>query len=114
MAFPDQTIRYPFGEADVQSPASAATIAVSVTNSKTIVNLSLDTAATVNVTIDEDLPTGAELHLKITSDGTGRDVTCGTNLTGPVISGVASKTKVASFVYDGSAFVASGASIQLD
>lgn len=114
MAFPDQTIRYPFGEADSQTLTSASTIAVSVTNSMTIATVSLDTDATINVTIDEDLPVGAQLVIIAASDGTARDITCGTNLTGPAIAGVISKTKVAHFVYNGSAFVATAAAVQID
>lgn len=107
-------VLFPFASADAVTMTDGATIALTVSNSKTVASVSLSQAATINVTIGSGVPVGAELVLKITSDGTGRDVTCGTNLTGPVIAGVAGKTKVASFVYDGSAFVASGASVQID
>lgn len=109
-----QVVKFPFGPADVQTLEDSDTIALSITNAKTIASVSLGQAATINVTVVDDLPVGSELILKITSDATGRDVTCGTNLTGPVIAGASNKTKMAMFVFDGSAFLASAASIQID
>lgn len=107
-------VKFPFGPADVITMTDAATIALEITNTKTIASVSLSQAATINVTPEDDLPIGSELHLKVTSDGTARDVTLGTNITGPTLAGTISKTKVQTFVYDGSAFLAAGAVIQLD
>lgn len=99
-------VSYPFGPADVQTPAYAATIAVTVNNAKTLLNIAqLTGAATLNLTIDGDLPAGAELIVKAQSDGTARDLTPGTGMTGTAIAGVISKTKYATYVYDGSTFV---------
>jgi len=114
MASDTKYIKFPFGDADVQALDDGATLALEVNNTKTIATVSLSQAATLNVTPNAELPAGSELHLKVTSDGTGRDVTLGTNITGPTLSGTASKTKVATFVYDGSAFLQSGAVVQLD
>lgn len=99
-------ISHPFGPADVQSLAYAATIAATITNAKTILNVAQMTgAATLNLTIDPDLQAGAELLVKCQSDGTARDLTPGTGMTGTAIAGAISKTKYASYVYDGSTFV---------
>lgn len=114
MAADTKYIKFPMGDADVQTLEDAATIALEVNNTKTIASVSLSQASTINVTPNAELPAGSELHLKVTSDATGRDVTLGNNITGPTLSGTASKTKVASFIYDGSAFLQSGALIQLD
>jgi hypothetical protein len=114
MSFPDKNIRYPFGEAEVLTPDSAATIAITVSNPKTIVKIDLGHAATVNVTPDPELEVGAELVFVLKSDGTARNVTYGTNITGPVTTGTIDKTKLATFIYDGTAFLASAAIIQID
>ena len=92
--------------ADVQSKDYAATIAVTVTRQRTIVNVAqLTGAATVDLTIDAGVVAGAELVLKLQSDTTARAVTLGTGTTGTAVAGTISKTKYANFVYDGSTFV---------
>ena len=48
---------------------------------------------------------GAELILTIASDGTARDLTPGTSMTGVVVAGVISKTKVATYKFDGTNFI---------
>jgi hypothetical protein len=114
MAFPDKTISYPFGEMDVQAPAYAATIDLAVVNQKTLVNVAqLTGAVTINAVADAGLRKGAELIISTQSDGTARAVTLGTGFKGVAISGTISKTKVATFVFDGSLFVNTGL-IQVD
>jgi hypothetical protein len=96
---------FPFGPADEYSVDSDVTISLSIDNTVSIVSMSLDTAATVNVTPVSGLYVGSMLYLKITSDATGRDVTLGTNLTGTTISGVSNKTKMVALIYDGDDFI---------
>jgi hypothetical protein len=104
--FPNKVINYPFGEMDVQSVDAAATIELEVENQKTLVNVSeMAAAATINVTASPELKAGAELFIKLKSDGTARAVTLGTGFTGTSVAGTISKTKIASFVYDGSKFI---------
>lgn len=100
-------VRFPFGEADVQNVASAATVNLTVKNSGlTYVKLStLGAAATVNVVSAEGMLNGSLLFIEIPSDGTARDVTGGTLLQTPTISGVINKTKVAGFIWVGDKFV---------
>lgn len=57
---------------------------------------------------------GDEIILKVSSDTTARDLTFGTGFTAPTLTGTISKTKVMSFVYDGSNFIATSAAIQIN
>jgi len=102
--------RFPFGPADVQNVTSAATVDLEVTNGGlTYVKFSqMGAAMAVNVTVPEDMPDGAQLHLELPSDGTARNVTPGTGFTSAVLTGTISKTKVATFVYIGGKFVNTG------
>jgi hypothetical protein len=92
---------FPFGPATVVTLASAATLAASVNNSATIIKVSLDTAATLNLTVDPATKVGSMLYVVVGSDGTARNLTPGTGMTGTAVAGTISKTKIASYVYDG-------------
>ena len=48
------------------------------------------------------------------SDGTARDLTMGTGLTGPVVAGVISKKKCAHYKYDGTTFKMVALAAQID
>lgn len=97
------------------TPTAGATTDVTIANQVTIVDLgTLGAASTVNLTIGANVPVGATLTMIAKSDGTARDVTPGTGFTAPVLSGVISKTKAQSYIYDGTKFVAMGAAVQLD
>ena len=110
------TIKWPFGPADIQAPAAhAAAPAITITNGKTFLTLPTMTGAvTLNLTIDADLEAGAELIVQAKSDGTARDITPGTGMTGPVVAGVISKTKVTRYVYNGTSFVNTSLALQID
>jgi hypothetical protein len=102
----EKTISYPFGAMDIQSIAYAASIEIPVTNQKTLVEVAEMTGAvTLTADISEELYAGAELIVKLKSDGTARDATLSTGFAGTTVAGVISKTKYATFVYDGSKFV---------
>ena len=110
----DKKMEVIFPTAELQTVTAAATIAVTVERTHTVVDLgTLAAAATVNVTVGESVPVGALLVVKAKSDGTARDITWGDGMTAAVLSGVISKTKVASFVFDGTEFVGTG-SQQID
>lgn len=114
MAYPDKVISYPFGEMDVQAPVYGATIDLVVENQKTLVNVGqLTGALTLNVAPSSELKKGAELIVSLQSDATARATTLGTGFVGVAIAGVISKTKVATFVYNGATFVNIGV-IQVD
>jgi len=103
----EPTISYPFGPMDVQSIDFAASIDLEIVNQKTLVEIGEMTGAltlTAAATSKELYP-GAELIIKLQSDTTARDVTLSTGFSGTTIAGVISKTKYATFVYDGTNFV---------
>lgn len=108
-------VSWPFGEAEIQTPAYAATLEVTVKNQLTIVDVAtLSGAITINLAIDDQVRAGALLQLQLTSDATARTATLGTGFLALAISGTISKTKVANFMYDGTQFVPVGAAVQVD
>lgn len=106
--------KWPFGPATNSSPTAGATVGVTISNSKTILNFgTLAAAMALTLTPDAELEAGAEVTIKAKSDGTARDIT----LTGALpatMAGTINKTKVQTFIYDGSSFIAKGAIVQLD
>lgn len=108
-------ISFPFGNADVQTPAYAATLAVTITDRMTILKPAVLTGAlTINLTINEGIKAGSRLVVTALSDGTARAVTFGTGFTSPVLAGVISKTKSIEFVYDGTTYKPTSIGIQID
>jgi hypothetical protein len=94
--------------------AEAAVIELNVSESKSVVSLSITGAVTLNLSADAKPSIGDELILQVANDATIRTLTFGTGITAPNLVGVANKTKVQSFVYDGTAFVATAAPVQID
>lgn len=111
-----QVISYPFGPADSQAPAYAATLAVTLTAQYTFLTTAaaLSGAMTINLTLDQGIRAGARLFCKFLSDGTARDVTFGTGFSAPVLAGVISKTKTIELVYDGTSFKPVALGVQID
>jgi hypothetical protein len=68
---------------------------------------------TINLTIDSELKPGAQLLVKSKTNGTETTI-FGTGMQGATITGVAGKTKVVSFIYDGTNFVEAGTPVQID
>lgn len=89
-------LEYPFGQVDLQTPASAAALNITVKNAVTHVVLSNAMAAdmTLNVTITSGVRNGSKLILQAASDGTARQILGGTNTAQAAVAGVISKTKV--------------------
>lgn len=109
------SINWPFGDADKQTPAHAAVQPVTVIDQLTILApATMSADITVNLTIDSNVKQGAMLMLIVKSDGTARQVTLGTGFTGLAIAGVISKTKVALFMYDGTTFKPVALAVQID
>jgi len=99
-------VRYPFGAAEKQTVAYAATIAVTLNNSENIVTIGQMTgAATVNLTVNSEMAVGSNLTIIVSVDGTNRALTPGTGMTGVAQTLTANKTYALSFKYNGSAFV---------
>gem|GEM_PF-2195019 len=96
---------FPFGKATEVTLVFAATIAAEVNNTMNIYTLAMTGIATLNLTIGAKTRVGSVLVLKLSSDATARDFTPGTGMTGTEVAGVVSKTKVATYVFDGTKFV---------
>jgi len=109
-----EKIQWPFGDADLQTPAYAAALAVSIDNRKTVLAPAILTGnCTLNLTIASGLRVGAELILKVKATGS-ETLTPGTGMQGPAIAGTAGKTKVVPYQFDGTSFVAIAAAVQID
>lgn len=109
----DTNKEYKIGGTVVLEPAYAATLALAPTKSRNIVKLALTGACTVNVDVSKSAP-GDKLIFKVGSDATARDLTFGTGITGPVMAGTINKIKTQEFIFDGEAFIATGALVQID
>jgi len=109
-------IKYPLGKAETITATAAATVAVSINNQKTKLKFSAALAAdmTLNLTVGGNVEEGAELTIVALSDGTARDITLGTGMSGPVFAGVISKTRVTKYEYWGGAFSPVSAALTLD
>jgi hypothetical protein len=97
----------------ITAASDSGAIAIAPTETREIATIDLGEAATLNVDVSKST-VGDELIVKVSSDGTGRNLTFGTGITGPVLTGAANKTKVQAFVFDGEGFVASAAPVQID
>lgn len=102
-------VKYPFGAADTLSAAYAATIAVAIDNTETVLTIAqLTGAATLNLTNNAELKAGNRLTILVSVDGTNRVLTHGTGLTGAATTLTASKSYALSYVFDGSTFTLTG------
>jgi hypothetical protein len=106
-------ISWPFGPAKISSETYSATKVLSPTNGFEVVNMGLLTGAmALSATPSKDLPVGSFLEVKLTADGSNRNVTLGagfqydaTTYSGGVVTVATTKTVKAMFVYDGTAYV---------
>jgi hypothetical protein len=111
----NEKIMWPLGEADLSTPAYAATIAVTISNMLTILKLAILTGnATLDLTIDSQVRKGAIVVIEVPATANAQNLTLGAGIDGPVIVGVAGKTNAQSFVYDGTKFVPMGSYAQVD
>lgn len=97
-----------FPLAQVQAPAYAAAIAVTINQMSNFVQpVELTGNATINLTIADQVTAGARLNLKLDADASNRTVTLGTGFDAGLASIVVAASKIAflSFEYDGTAFV---------
>lgn len=115
-AFPNPLVGAPFGLPDVQTPAYAATLAVTITNHVTFLSTAaaMTGAMTLNLTIDSQVKKGATLIVSLLSDATARTLTFGTGMAVGTMAGVISKTKCITFVYNGTIFTTDSAGVQID
>ena len=106
--------KYELGFAVAFSIAYAAAMAAVVSESRNIITIAMTGAGTLSLDPDSKPVIGDEIILKVSSDATARDLTFGTGFTAPILTGVISKTKVQSFVYDGTSFIPSGTAVQIN
>lgn len=109
-------VKWPFGQATVMPLSASGAQGIAVKNMLTILDGASVVATadrTVNITASETLEVGARIILKTKSNATEK-VLCGTGIKGEAITGVAGKTQVAEYVYDGAAFIQTGKFIQID
>jgi len=105
---------YPFGHADLQQPAYAATLAVTITDRLTILDPGILTGAmTINLTFGTGMVIGSMLFVELTATAT-EVTTFGTGFTAPTVTGVAGKTKCQAFIYDGTTFKPLAVAYQID
>jgi hypothetical protein len=109
-------VKWPFGEATVKALTATGNQAIDVVNDMTLVD-GVTTQATGNrtiiLTIDDNVKAGAILHVSLKTNGT-ETTTFSTGMKGKVITGVAGKTKMTAFVYDGTTFNEIGTEVQVD
>lgn len=107
-------VSFPFGHADLQQPAYAATLAVTINEIFTIIDPAILTGAmTINLTLGVEPRVGALIMVQLTATAT-EVTTFGTGFTAPTVTGVAGKTKCQLFVYDGTSFKPVAVAYQID
>jgi hypothetical protein len=110
-------INHPFGATGNPVLSADAAQAITVDKSYTIVDgvtvIALTNNRTLNLTIDDGMPLGAQLF--VMSKTTAAETTIfGTGMVGVTITGTAGKTICALFIFDGTNFVQAGAEQQID
>lgn len=109
-------IKSPFGAAQAVALSATGAQAISIVSNLTVVD-GVTTIATgnrtLNLTISTEVAIGARLILKNKTTGTETSVP-GTGMTGPTITGVAGKTFMCEYFYDGSTFKPVAAAVQID
>ena len=109
-------VRYPFGPATVVQMAASGTINVDVQNYLTLLDgatVQATGARTVNLTIAPDTPVGARIVVAHKASAT-ETLTPGEGMTGQAITGSASKTLVAEYIYTGEKFIQIAEAYQID
>ena len=108
--------KWPFGAATVVGLSATGDQAVDIYNNLTIIDgttVVATAARTFELAISPDIEPGARLIVKTKTTAT-ETLTPGEGMTGTVTTGVAGKTKVAEYVYDGVTFIQTAAAVQID
>lgn len=110
-------VKFPFGVADEQAMTATGAQALTITDLLTIIDgVTVESTAnrTINLTIDSQVQKGAMIIVQSKSDASANDMIFGTGITGPTVTGVSGKTHNFLFIYNGTAFVQAGLSVQID
>lgn len=109
-------VKWPYGAATILAMTATGAQDFDIVNNLTIVDGSSVIATdnrTLNLTADAELTPGARVIVKTTSTATEK-LNPGTGVKGEAVTGAAGKTFVAEYVYDGTGFIQTGKSIQID
>jgi hypothetical protein len=109
-------IKWPFGKIDVATLTATGAQAITIKGQATIIDgVTVEATGnrTINLTINDNVESGAIILFQAKANGTETE-TFGTGITAPVMTGVAGKTHTQLFMYNGTAFVATGADQQID
>lgn len=109
-------VKWPYGLATILVLSAVGVQALAVNNNMTIVDGTSTVATddrTLDITPDPGLEPGAILIVKTKSVGT-EELIPGAGIKGETIAGVAGKTQVAQYIYDGSYFIQTSDFIQID
>lgn len=108
--------KWPFGAATLVKIPAEGVINIGVYNTLTIVDGAATAAIadrTLDLEIGGDIEPGARLIVKTKTTAT-ETFTPGRGMAGTVTTGVAGKTKVTEYVFDGSKFIQTAAAVQID
>lgn len=108
--------KWPFGTATLVALTATGNQAVDIYNNLTIVDGASVVATggrTLNLAISRDVEPGARLIIKTKTTAT-ETLIPGEGMTGAETAGVAGKTKVAEYVFDGVTFIQTAAAVQID
>lgn len=99
------TVKFPFGPAESLAPAHTATHNITIENMRTHIKLSPTAAITINLSAGANLEVGAEVLIDVVQDGTGRNVTLGTGIVAPDLTGVANDRDTIRLEWNGTEFI---------
>ena len=108
--------KWPFGAAMIILLVAAGAQAIEIGNTLTILDGESVVSTgdrTLNLSIANDVEPGARLIVKNKTTGT-ESLIPGEGMRGTTVSGVAGKTKVVEYVYDGKKFIQTAAAVQID
>lgn len=108
--------KWPFGAAMIILLVAAGAQAIEIGNTLTILDGESVVSTgdrTLNLSIASDVEPGARLIVKNKTTGT-ESLIPGEGMRGTTVSGVAGKTKVVEYVYDGNKFIQTAAAVQID
>ena len=100
-------VLYPWGAASTFLVAFAASMSLGedVCNNRSIAEVEQMTGdGTLDLTLDDELRTGAEIFLKVSADGTQRTLTLGTGTDGSTVVVPANETVNVHLYFDGNQF----------
>jgi hypothetical protein len=108
MSNPVFKTNHPFGDVDVIAVTAAGTMAATIEEQVTHLTISeMSAAGTLNLTLGSEVKPGAKLVIMATADGTNRNLTFGTGITGNVLQITANKTFIITAEKVGASFIVS-------